>query len=155
MTGEPYAGMMLIRFRDVTPERDEAARSVLDTAAQVRPESIYAGIGEMLPYGIWICEPDGTALYISASFLNLAGTTLEECRRTGLMDCIPLEDAAGVLDDWKRCLNTGCRWDRELEIRDPDRGHRTILSRGAPVRDENDQIILWAGINLDVTARKH
>jgi len=82
MTGEPYAGMMLIRFRDVTPERDEAARSVLDTAAQVRPELIYASIGEMLPYGIWICELDGTALYVSASFLNLAGTTLEECRRT-------------------------------------------------------------------------
>ncbi|MFY1645051.1 PAS domain-containing protein, partial [Methanoculleus bourgensis] len=155
MTGEPYAGMMLIRFRDVTPERDEAARSALDSAAQVRPESIYAGIGEMLPYGIWICELDGTALYVSASFLNLAGTTLEECRRTGLMDCIPLKDAAGVLDDWKRCLNTGCRWDRELVVADPDRGHRTILSRGAPVRDENDQIILWAGINLDVTARKH
>ena len=155
MTGEPYAGMMLIRFRDVTPERDEAARSVLDTAAQVRPELIYASIGEMLPYGIWICELDGTALYVSASFLNLAGTTLEECRRTGLMDCIPLKDAAGVLDDWKRCLNTGCRWDRELVVAAPDRGHRTILSRGAPVRDENDQIILWAGINLDVTARKH
>jgi len=70
------------------------------------------------------------------------------------MDCIPLKDAAGVLDDWKRCLNTGCRWDRELVVADPDRGHRTILSRGTPVRDENDQIILWAGINLDVTARK-
>ena len=146
MTGEPYAGMLLARFRDVTPERDEAA--------SIRPGSVYTSIGELIPYGTWTCEPDGAALYISPSFLDLVGRAIEDCRRRGWMECIPLKDAAAARAEWRRCLDTGCRWDRELEIPGPGGGYRTILSRGVPVRDENGKIILWAGINLDITARK-
>ncbi len=155
MTGEPYTGMVLARFRDVTSERYEGARNASDAMALARIESIYAGIGELLPYGIWITEADGTPLYISASFLNLTGTTLEECQQTGWPDCMHLENAGPVLDDWKHCLKTGERWDRELVVADPGGGYRTILSRGAPVRDEDGEVALWAGINLDITARKH
>nr|WP_284738387.1 PAS domain S-box protein [Methanoculleus sp. CWC-02] len=146
MSDEPYAGMVLARFRDVTPERDEAAR--------IKPGSVYTCIGELIPYGTWTCEPDGTALYISPSFLDLTGRTLEDCRRQGWMECIPLKDAAAARAEWKRCLDSGCQWDHELEIPEPGGGYRTILSRGAPVRDGHGRIVLWAGVNLDVTARR-
>jgi len=156
MTGEPYTGMVLARFRDVTPERHEGARSASDAMALARVESIYAGIGDLLPYGIWITGADGTPLYISASFLNLSDTTLEECQRTGWPDCMQLENAGQVFDNWKHCLKTGERWDRELVVADPGGGgYRTILSRGAPVLNEDGEVILWAGINLDITTRKH
>jgi len=154
MSGEPYAGMVLARFRDVTPEHEETVRSVVGVQDPVRAGSVYAAIGEMVPYGIWICEPDGIALYISSSFLNMAGITIEDCRCTGWMYCIPLEDPAAARADWRRCLNTGCRWDRELKIPDAGGGYRTVLSRGAPVRDENGRIVLWSGINLDITTRQ-
>ncbi len=147
MTGEPYAGTTLARFQDVTRERDEAA--------SVRPGSIYTSIGELIPYGTWTCKPDGTVLYISPSFLDLIGTTLEECRQPGWIGCTSLEDAAGVLADWQHCLATGCRWDRELDVPDSRGGYHTILSRGAPIRDKRGRIVLWAGINLDNTARKY
>ncbi|WP_292365660.1 MULTISPECIES: PAS domain-containing protein [unclassified Methanoculleus] len=154
MTGEPYAGMVLARFRDITPERDEAVRSAWAARARLGAESVFAAVGELVPYGIWVCEPDGAALYLSASFLDLVGRTLEECRQAGWLECIPLEDAAAVRADWRRCLDTGCRWDRELRVPDPDGECRTILSRGGQVRDETGRIVLWAGINLDITARK-
>ncbi|WP_292383189.1 PAS domain S-box protein [Methanoculleus sp. UBA430] len=154
MTGDQYTGMMLIRFRDITPEHDEAVQNTLEAGIPVRPERIYAGIGETIPYGIWICEPDGTAIYVSVSLLELAGTTFEECRHTGWLNCIPLEDTAGALADWKRCRESGCLWNRELKIPVPGGGYRTILSRGAPVRDAEGRIALWAGINLDITARR-
>jgi len=152
MSGEPYAGMVLARFRDVTPERDGAVTRA--SRAQVRAESVFAAVGELAPYGIWICEPDGATLYVSPSFLDLVGKTLEECRQSGWLECIPLEDAVAVRADWRRCLDTGCRWDRELRVLDPDGECHTILSRGDPVRDGDGRIVLWAGINLDITARK-
>jgi len=155
MTGEPYAGMLLARFRDITPERDEALRVASGAQPPVSAESLYTGIGEMIPYGIFLCRPDGTVIHISASFLELAGTTREDCRHAGWLECIRLEDAAEALADWKRCLETGCRWDRELRILGSDRGYHTILSRGAPLRDKDGRIVLWTGINLDITARKH
>jgi len=154
MTGEPFAGMMLVRFRDVTSEYDEAVRIVLGAGMSAGPGSVYASIGETVPYGIWVCDPDGAVIYISASFLKLAGTTLEECRCSGWIGCLPLEDASDVLADWNHCLDTGCRWDRELSVPFPGDEYRTILSRGEPIRDESGRIVLWTGINLDVTARR-
>ncbi|KLK88959.1 histidine kinase [Methanoculleus sediminis] len=154
MSGEPYNGEGLARFRDITPECDEAMRCAWQTRGQVGAESVFAAVGELVPYGLWICGPDGNVLYLSASFLELVGRTIEECRHAGWLDCVPLEDAAAVRSDWRRCLDTGCHWDRELRIPDLDGECHIILSRGAPVRDEDGQIVLWAGINLDITARK-
>ena len=154
ISGEPSAGERLARFRDVTPERDEAVRRAWEESARVGAESVFTAVGELVPYGFWVCGPDGNVLYLSASFLELVGRTIEECRRSGWPECIPLEDAAAVRSDWRRCLDTGCRWNRELRVPDPDGECRTILSRGAPIRDGDGQIVLWAGINLDITARK-
>ncbi|KUL05598.1 MAG: Putative PAS/PAC sensor protein, partial [Methanoculleus marisnigri] len=67
MTGEPYAGMVLARFQDIAPECDEAVRSAWNVRAKVSAESVFAGIGELIPYGIWVCKPDGAVLYLSAS----------------------------------------------------------------------------------------
>ena len=154
MTGEPYTGMLLARFRNIASERDEPMRIASDVQASVRAESVHAGIGELIPYGIWICEPDGTVIYLSPSFLDLTGITTEDSLKSGWMDRARIEDAEEVLADWHRCIETGCRWDRELRILGTDGGYHTILSRGAPVRDEAGSITLWAGINLDITARR-
>ncbi|HOF95652.1 MAG TPA: PAS domain S-box protein [Methanoculleus sp.] len=154
MTEEPYTGMALVRLRDITSGYSEAAWNASEVEAEVGAETIFAGIGELVPYGIWICDPDGTVLYISPSFLDLIGTTLEECRQSGWLGRTPLGDPAGVLADWGRCLDAGCRWDRELRVPGPGGEYRTILSRGGPIRDEDGRIILWAGINLDITARR-
>ena len=151
MTGEPCTGMTLIRFRKVAPERDEAVRGVL---AMAGTGPVYTGIGELIPYGTWISDPDGTVLHISASFLDLVGATLEECRHSGWLECIRPEDPAKVLADWRRCIETGCRWNREIRIRGADGEYRTVLSRGIPIRDESGEIALWAGINLDITRRR-
>ena len=147
ISGEPGAGERLARFREITPGRQEEM-------ARIRAESVFTAVGELVPYGLWVCGPDGNVLYLSASFLELVGRTIEECRHAGWLECIPLEDAAAVRSDWRRCLDMGCRWDRELRVPDPDGECRTILSRGAPIRDRDGQIVLWAGINLDITARK-
>ncbi len=152
MTGEPCAGMTLIQFRKVAPGHDEAARVA---SAMAGTEPIYAGIGELIPYGTWVSDPDGTVLHISASFLDLVGVTIEECRNSGWLECIQPEDSAKVLADWRRCIETGCRWNREIRIRGADGEYRTILSRGIPIRDESGEIALWAGINLDITRRRH
>jgi len=147
ISGEPCAGERLVRFRENTSGRKEER-------ARIRAESVFATVGELVPYGFWVCGPDGDVLYLSASFLELVGRTIEEFRERGWLECIPLEDAAAVRSDWRRCLDTGCQWDRELRIPDPDGKCHIILSRGTPVRDRDGQIVFWVGINLDITARK-
>ncbi|WP_054848346.1 PAS domain-containing protein [Methanoculleus chikugoensis] len=63
------------------------------------------------------------------------------------------EDAGTVLARWERCNDAGLPWRCNYRIRDADGGYRTIASRGIPVRDATGRIVLWAGVDLDVTVR--
>ncbi len=59
-----------------------------------------------------------------------------------------------TLADWKECVRTGEPWDVEHRFRAVDGSWRPILARGVPVRDDQDEIIAWAGINLDISQLK-
>ncbi|CCJ36986.1 putative PAS/PAC sensor protein [Methanoculleus bourgensis MS2] len=109
---------------------------------------------ETVPYGIWICGPDGGVLYLSDSYLDLAGMTLEECRGTGWASNIHPEERAAALAAWEHTVATGETWSRDYRILGSDGEYHTIASRGVPIRDVAGQVILWAGINLDITGRE-
>lgn len=154
MAGKPYEGMTFARFQDITSKRYEAIRSASITGTQIGTEAIFADIGELIPFGVWICEPDGTTLYVSPSFLDLTGASLEECRTRGWLKCAPISNQDTIFADWRRCVDAGCQWNRELKITRLNGECHTILSRGGPIHANGGEIILWAGINLDITARK-
>ncbi len=136
--------------------REQAARVEAEAArlALAESEACYRAIGESLPFGVWICNPDGGVRYLSDAFLHLVGMTLEECAQFGWTSRLPPEDVDRTLTDWKRCVETGDLWDYEHRILGVDGRYHTILSRGVPVRDAGGRIECWAGINLDITERK-
>ena len=101
-----------------------------------------------------ICGPDGGVLYLSDSYLDLAGMTLEECRGTGWASNIHPEERAAALAAWEHTVATGETWSRDYRILGSDGEYHTIASRGVPIRDAAGQVILWAGINLDITGRE-
>jgi len=107
-----------------------------------------------VPYGIWICGPDGGVLYLSASYLDLVGMTFEECLGTGWASNIHPEERAAALAAWEHAVATGETWSRDYRILGLDGEYHTIASRSAPIRDAAGQVILWAGINLDITGRE-
>ncbi|HEY3321342.1 MAG TPA: PAS domain-containing protein [Planctomycetota bacterium] len=117
-------------------------------------EQRYRSIGELLPFGFWMCAPDGGTIYLSDSFLKMAGTTLDQCKALGWTHLLPPEDIQRTLADWERCRNLGAMWDYEHRIHGADGVFHDILSRGVPVRNERGEITTWVGINLDITDRK-
>ncbi|MDI6854299.1 MAG: PAS domain S-box protein [Deltaproteobacteria bacterium] len=117
-------------------------------------EARYRAVGELIPYGIWTANAHGGIEYISKSFLQMTGKTLEECQRYGWMYLLPEEDIEPTLADWQHNLNSGGFWDYEHKVRSKDGGYRTILSRGVPLTDDQGRITSWVGINLDITERK-
>jgi len=59
-----------------------------------------------------------------------------------------------VLAAWEHAVATGETWSRDYRILGSDGEYHTIASRGVPIRDATGQVILWAGINLDITGRE-
>ncbi|MES2597305.1 MAG: PAS domain S-box protein [Verrucomicrobiota bacterium] len=114
-----------------------------------KSEHLYRAIGESINYGVWICEADGRNTYASESFLKLVGLTQDQCSNLGWGDLLHPEDAQETLDAWQECVRTGLPWDRQHRFRGVDGKWHDILARGVPMKDDQDRITQWAGINLD------
>ncbi len=136
------AGVVLV-FRDITERK-------LSEAAVRNSEQHYRAIGESIPYGVWICAPDGRNIYASESFLQLVGITQQQCSDFGWGDVLHPDDAEGTIAAWKECVQTGGEWNREHRFRGVDGRYHWILARGVAVRGEDGEILSWAGINLDI-----
>jgi PAS domain S-box-containing protein len=132
-------------------QRTEQMRSYAEHAAE--SESRYRTIGETLPYGVWMCDADGRVRYLSDSFLQLVGMTLEQARGCPFEYWCPESQQAALRQRWAHCIATGAEWDHQYTLRDSQGREHTLLSRGRPVRDEQGRISSWVGINLDITDR--
>jgi PAS domain S-box-containing protein len=117
-------------------------------------ERLYRAIGESIPYGIWICDPEGRNTYASESFLALVGMTQEQCSGYGWVNALHPDDAEAALPAWEDCVRRQAGVNRELRFRGVDGRYHYTLVRGVPVRDDRGSVICWAGINLDIAELK-
>jgi len=148
-------------IRDVTPRKElehavhKTVRELEDRVRQLsESESRYRTMGETLPYGVWLTDPQGRALYTSQSFLDLLNMSMEEMQQFGWTQRLVPEDVEPMLNKWFHCIETGDMWDHEHRILDRNGEIRTVLTRGLPVRDEHGVVTSWVGVNLDITDRK-
>ena len=117
-------------------------------------EARYRTAGEAIRYGVWVCNPEGGVEFVSQTFLDLIGKTLDEVKPRGWLDRLPPEDLKPTLEAWHACVRTGSEWTWEHRVKGKDGVYRTILSLGRPVRDDRDRITSWVGFNLDISERK-
>src|SRR5512134_2712858 len=140
------AGSVLVAHDITERKRSEAALR--------ESEARYRTAGEAIRYGVWVCSPEGGVEFVSETFLDLIGKTLDEVKPRGWLDRLPLEDLRPTLEAWHECVRTGSEWTWEHRVKGKDGVWRTILSLGRPVRDDRDRITSWVGFNLDISERK-
>src|SRR5512132_1963234 len=134
---------------------DRLHRARLAAAEALREsEARYRTAGEAIRYGVWVCNPEGGVEFVSQTFLDLIGKTLDEVKPRGWLDRLPPEDLRPTLDAWHECVRTGSEWTWEHRVKGKDGVYRTILSLGRSVRDDRDRITSWVGFNLDISRRK-
>jgi PAS domain S-box-containing protein len=141
---------LTISVVDITERkhREEALAAVAEMQRQAQ------AIGESIPFGIWLAERDGRMRYLSESFLQMIGQTMEQCLDSGWTTKLAPEFADQAKKDWAETVAARVPWNRELVFQDTNDSRRTILSRGFPIYGEAGEVTSWAGINLDMTDRK-
>src|SRR5512132_644787 len=140
------AGSVLVAHDITERKRSEAALR--------ESEARYRTAGEAIRYGVWVCNPEGGVEFVSRTFLDLVGKTLDEVKPRGWLDRLPPEDLKPTLEAWHACVRSGSEWTWEHRVEGEDGVWRTILSLGRPVRDDRDRITSWVGFNLDISARR-
>ncbi len=117
-------------------------------------EARYREVGELIPYGTWICNSRGECEYVSPSFLEMTGLSMEEVREFGWTSALAPGEAEATIAQWRACVESGSTWNREHVFVSGDGSLRTVLALGTPVKGEDGRIHSWVGLNLDITDRK-
>ncbi len=113
----------------------------------------FRSVGESIPFGVWQCDASGQVTYMSDSFLQMLGMTLEEVRDGGWLDRALPEDGERIRQAWRNRANWPEIWEDEYRIVGADNRTYSILCRGRCVKSEHDQVLGWTGFNLDLTDR--
>jgi PAS domain S-box-containing protein len=116
-------------------------------------EQLYRGIGDSIPYGIWIANAQGHNTYLSESFCALTGFKQADWANFGWFRALHPDDVEPIRAAWQECVHTGGLWEREFRVKGVDSEWHPILSRGVPVRDGAGNLTGWVGINLDIGNR--
>ncbi len=145
--GNPDEHLVAIVFNDIGKQK-KAETELTEAIKQ------FQLMGESIPYGVWRTDAEGNAEYISQSFLDMVGMSMQEATEFGWIDKLLPEYRDETLDSWVLCVRTGKEWEREHYFRAADGSVKVVLARGKPVRDEAGRIIHWVGINLDITDMK-
>lgn len=103
---------------------------------------------------IWETDPDGVVVADSPSWRAYTGQSLHEWLGYGWLDAIHPDDRAYAELQWREAIDARGLVDAEFRLRSPDGGWRWTNVRAAPVLDARGRIAKWAGMNLDIHARK-
>ena len=138
--------------------KSRAAAVALDDVAVERRtlqeyEQRYLSVGEIIPFGTWHTRPGG-ALYMSQSFLDLVGMTIDEIQNGGWVTRVVPEDAQRFLEAWERREQSDGSWEQEYRIRGADEKVYSILSRGTRLKGAGGETLGWVGVSFDITVRK-
>jgi PAS domain S-box-containing protein len=112
---------------------------------------------ETLPAMIDCAAPNGEPVYRSQQLREFLGYQLEELdgaeksRLNGTLDAgVHPEDLAGVKEQYARSLSSGEPYARRHRLRRFDGEYRWVETRAAPMRNDENAIVQWNVICLDI-----
>ncbi len=103
---------------------------------------------------VWEADAGGVVVKDSPSWRAYTGQTVDEWLGYGWLDAIHPEDRSFSERQWREAIAAGRIVDTEFRLRGPDGGWRWTNVRATPVLDGNGQIASWAGLNIDIDARR-
>jgi PAS domain S-box-containing protein len=132
---------------DIT-ERKMAEERILCSERELRT------LIDVMPAYVGTCLPDGTADFLSESWLKYSGQTREEAMGWGWAGALHPDDADRVLANWRAGLDSGKPVEMEFRCRRADGTYRWFLDRNLPLRDDEGKIVKWYGILFDINSLK-
>jgi PAS domain S-box-containing protein len=109
---------------------------------------------EIMPAYMGTSLPDGTADFLSQSWLDYSGQTREEAMGWGWAGAVHPDDLDRVLANWKAGLTSGKPVEQEFRCRRVDGIYHWFLNRNLPLRDDKGTIVKWYGILFDINSLK-
>jgi PAS domain S-box-containing protein len=114
----------------------------------------YNILGDLIPFGIWTADAKGNITFLSDAFLEMTGMTNEETGRLAWVDQLAKPVVKTVISEWSSALHQRDIWESEFTAVSEAGNKYDLLIRGIPILDDEERILSWLGINLDISHRK-
>jgi len=106
---------------------------------------------EAIPALIWCAMPgEGKVVYTNQRFCGYAGRTLDELLECKWMTLIHPDDVETTRLSWRHALETGEPHEITHRIRRGDGEYRWFRTLAEPLRDRENRITQWYGLNIDI-----
>src|SRR5713226_1229818 len=132
----------------------EIAESKEAVEALRRSEQRLRDVIDTIPTMAWTALPDGSVDFVSRSWLEYTGVSMEDCLGGDWRTVAYPEDLDRAAQKWQAALATGEPYECEVRTRTASGSSRWCLSRAVPLRDEVGKIVKWYGTNTDIDERK-
>lgn len=132
-----------IYFRDIS-ERKNLEHGIKSNL------NLYRTLSEAMPQLVWSILPDGKLDYANQKWHEYTGLSLEEVNEQGWITLIHPDQLSLACQTWEAALQTGKSQELEIRFKDKDGNYRWFLSRSAPLKDEQGNIIKWVGTSMDI-----
>src|SRR6266850_967479 len=109
---------------------------------------------ETIPAMVLNLHPDGSIDFVSQSWLDYLGISLEEMRGGAWASAIHPEDRDRLSNNWQVAWAAGEPFEIEVRHRRADGKYPWFLVRCVPLRDEKGNIVKWYGTHFDIEDRK-
>ncbi len=110
---------------------------------------------EAIPALIWCALPgEGKVTYANQRFCNYAGRTLDELLECKWSSLIHPDDTETTSMSWRHALKTGEPHEITHRLRRGDGEYRWFQTLAEPLRDRDNRITRWYGLNIEIDESK-
>ncbi|HYW56146.1 MAG TPA: PAS domain S-box protein [Polaromonas sp.] len=139
-----------VKLFNANLERKVAER----TAALSRQEALFRALAEQAPEVVWTAEVHGGLSYVNRRWYEMMGGTADDWLGTRWYSAVHPADREEVAANWDRCAESGAVFTGIRRLLAVDGTYHTMSYRASPVRDDDQEILFWVGIDSDITELK-
>ncbi len=110
----------------------------------------YRLLAESIPNLAWIAGADGSIYWYNSRWYEYTGTTFAEMQGWGWQSVHDPDRLPFVMARWKTAIRDGQPFEMTFPLRAADGSFRPFLTRVAPLKSPDGQVLRWFGTNTDI-----
>lgn len=118
-------------------------------------EAQFSIMVETIPQLAWMASADGDMIWFNQRWYEYTGRTAADMAGRGWESVHDPAVLPQFLARWQVSLTSGEPFEMTFALRAANGEYRPFLTRAAPIRDAEGQIVRWFGTNTDVTAQQN